>query len=502
MLANAELYEMNESDMTQLYIEFMARLNHSPSSIKEKITSLNVNSKSGNNPSNNIPTASNLGATEVNSEIKDATDKLTQAALYLGNDQIEHPHSTYNDIEIDYIKTATQKANIYLDKNSHEKAKQNTDTLQRLEAYDKSAQQAVDYVSLFNLKIVIDRGKKVLDLRGGKSNLNKLRELLGQKRTRLAADSMEDAVIEVNQLIANKVIESGQQLAPSASNEHKTMAMVLKSSLIANKGKKSALEMASKIAFWQFTIGSTPVNQVTSELVAEIQELMFNAGLNKSTISGYNTELSKALKIAIRKGYITVMPKIDSFQSDRRKFIELPIKSWSRLIQAYAKTEQERCFLELTYLNGLRYSTNRGLKFDDFKEQENGQWFLHLPADRNKSGEAIDIAVSDKAREIILHLKKQQKKEGIKSPYVFKQANGKLTEKDDERWKKALETCELPSETVFHHLRHYFATRLRRKGVELEVIRSLGGWKCLESLKRYIHCGVTQSDYDAINHLI
>ena len=53
---------------------------------------------------------------------------------------------------------------------------------------------------------------------------------------------------------------------------------------------------------------------------------------------------------------------------------------------------------------------------------------------------------------------------------------------------------------VIHSCRHTFASRLAQRGVELTVIKELGGWKTLEMVVRYSHL-IPQQKEDAIRKM-
>jgi integrase len=57
----------------------------------------------------------------------------------------------------------------------------------------------------------------------------------------------------------------------------------------------------------------------------------------------------------------------------------------------------------------------------------------------------------------------------------------------DARFKKHLDSQREPSSTfLFHRLRHSWATRLMNNGMEIAVLKELGGWESWSSMQRYI----------------
>ncbi len=401
-------------------------------------------------------------------------------------------------IEINYAELVGQRTETYCKLNKREKSKLNEKHGKLL--LEKNINQPFDYVTHFGLKLGKNRGKKVLDFRNINIINKKLKDMFGQERPSLKSINTEEAEIEANKLILLKCIETDTDLLPQ-QNKNTLLSKFLKSCAIKNKGTKSEKDMFSKLGFWHYVLGDVPVSKINYALLAEVEEIMLIQDVDKSTVSAYNTEIRKALTIAYEKSFIPGIPKVKSYQSSEREFVELPFKeTWLPFVKVYSTSIPERKFLEFSWHKGLRKHNCLHAEFDHFIHQGNGKWIMRLPNVTNKSGKAIDVAVSAEEMRIVNFMKQFHKKHGIKSKFVFALNNDdNLPDIDTKRWRAALQKCNLPSYLVFHHLRHYFATSLMREGVDLDTIRKLGGWTCLESLNRYIHCGVTDKEHEAID---
>ena len=400
-------------------------------------------------------------------------------------------------IEINYVELAGKKAEEFLKLNKREKSKLNKVHGKLLQ--EKNTKQAFDYVNHFGLNIGKNQKNKSLDLRNTNSiNIN-LGNMFGQKRISLNTTDVKEAEIKANKLILQKCIETDTDLIPE-KNKNTLASKFLKYCAINNKNMKSEKDMFSKLGFWHYVLGDIPVSKINYALLAEVEESMLIQDIDKSTVSAYNTEIRKTLTIAYEKGFIKGIPKVNSYQSSEREFVELAFKkTFTPFIEEYSTSIPERKFLEFSWLKGLRKYNCLHAEYDHFIQLENGKWIMRLPNATNKSGKAIDIAVNIEEIEIVNFMKKFHRKQGVDSKFVFALNNDdNLPDINTRRWKAALQKCNLPSYFVYHHLRHYFATRLMRNGVDLETIRKLGGWTCSGSLKRYIHCGVTNKEHEAI----
>jgi hypothetical protein len=400
-------------------------------------------------------------------------------------------------IEINYVELAGQRTEAFCKLNKREKSKLNKKHGELLQ--EKNTKKTFDYVSHFDLKMGHNRGLRNLNLRNKKTINKKLIKMFGQERISLNTKNEEEAKIKANELILLKCIETDTDLIP-LQNKSTLLNKFLKSCAINNKGMSSEKDMFSKLGFWHYVLGDFPVSKINYALLAEVEETMLIQDVDKSTVSSYNTEIRKALTIAYEKSFIQGIPKVNSYQSSEREFVELPFKEkWMPLVKAYSTSIPERKFLKFSWFKGLRKYNCLHAEYEHFIQLENGKCIMRLPSRTNKSGKAIDVAVSAEEMEIVKSMKQFHKKYGIDSKFVFAlNNNDDLPDIDTKRWRVALHECNLPSYLVFHHLRHYFATSLMRKGVDLETIRKLGGWTCLESLKRYIHCGVTDKEHEAI----
>lgn len=446
----------------------------------------------------NFLTLPSAPVTEVGSTEKSKGNEVTKKV----ENKKENTSAINEDIKtekIDYLELTSQRVEKYCKLNKREKSMINKKHSEMLLETNSTKTLIFDYINYFKLSIGENRGKFNLNLRR-QGNINKkIATIFGQKRVSLSSKNKEDALIEANKLIAQKCIETDTTLLPE-QNESMLLAPVLKSSAIKNKGNKSELDMLSKLAFWHYVAGDVPITEISYALLSEIEDVMLIQDVEKSTINGYNTEIRKALKLASNKGFIQGVPEINSHKSNERELIELPFQeAWMPFVKTYSTSIPERKFLELSWHKGLRKHNILYVEYDHFIQLENGKWIMRLPKKQNKSGKAIDIAVNNAEMKIINFMKRFHEKKGIESKYVFAlNSSDDVPNIDTTRWRSALKECNLPDNLVFHHLRHYFATRLRLKGIELDTIRRLGGWLCLDSLKRYIHCGVTDKDHEAI----
>ncbi len=264
----------------------------------------------------------------------------------------------------------------------------------------------------------------------------------------------------------------------------------------ASKGADTVDEMQQKLGFWNYVAGDVPIDSINRYFIISILDQMRECGIQGSTRHSYAVELRKALTEAKENNLITSIPKIPSFTSGRRHLIDLPWDIWIRQVKSYALTKLEEMFLKLLWHIGQRHTNVIEL---DIKQINISNRLCHIPSTEHKSGEMIDIPLSEAAVDLIEETLNYKNEIGATSGLLFADATGKLLKLDKDRWDLAKEENNLDPSLTIHHVRHYFATDLRRNGASKETVAKAGGWHCTESLDRYDHTGVTKNELDAVN---
>jgi integrase len=122
-----------------------------------------------------------------------------------------------------------------------------------------------------------------------------------------------------------------------------------------------------------------------------------------------------------------------------------------------------------------------------------------LTIPRSKHGETRHVPMNSRARAILIDMGTRRLPDG--DDYVFRGADGQEPPQKADRWfprtvAKACHTlteggrqvdAEMLDGFTWHCLRHTFASRLAMAGVDLLVIKELGGWKTLSMVTRYAH---------------
>ncbi|CCQ11417.1 hypothetical protein PALB_23140 [Pseudoalteromonas luteoviolacea B = ATCC 29581] len=375
-----------------------------------------------------------------------------------------------------------------------------TDSLEtRLKSYSDSGDM-FDYVNILKLDIIsrTDSNNLQLSFRSSSETDIKLRVILERKRGTLSLNTAEreKAIVTANQLIHKACLDKNITLVEHSGD---LLSDVFHHMYInrCHSNNKTASESRRKLAVLSYLVGDIPLSQVDTRMINSTFALMFQNGWAHSTMNSYATELRKTLELAKDLSLIKEVPKVPSYKSNERNLIELPWEVWSQFIEHYSKNELEKRFLELLWHTGLRYTTLLLLEKNQILLKDKR---IHLSASQNKAGKMMDVPLSEGAIECISKLFEYRAKHKIVDSRIFANTEGKLPNISPSRWSQAIKLCGLPEDFVRHHLRHYFATDLCRKGETLDTIARAGGWKSNESAKRYIHVTNLDAAIKAVNN--
>lgn len=113
--------------------------------------------------------------------------------------------------------------------------------------------------------------------------------------------------------------------------------------------------------------------------------------------------------------------------------------------------------------------------------------------ENTKGGKAIRVALNDTAccvlrkqiglhsRWVFVHTKAKNRADGSMTPDIRK-----MRVDDNRQWQKGLKLAGI-EDFRFHDLRHTWASWLFQSGVPLSALQEMGGWECIEMVRRYAH---------------
>jgi integrase len=121
---------------------------------------------------------------------------------------------------------------------------------------------------------------------------------------------------------------------------------------------------------------------------------------------------------------------------------------------------------------------------------------LTIKADTAKSGSARHVPLNAEAKDVLKRWKGKDEVEGLVFPGV---EGGKLTN-INKSWATVTTKAKL-SDFRFHDLRHSFASKLVRSGVDLYTVKTLLGHSDFAMTQRYAHLAPDHLS-DAVERLV
>ena len=213
-----------------------------------------------------------------------------------------------------------------------------------------------------------------------------------------------------------------------------------------------------------------------------------------ATVNRYLAALRCCFNVAIRNGKARTNPAVGTrfLKENNTRLQYLSPRAESYLLDALGE-KRYRQMVIIAIHTGFRWSEQMGLRWREC-DLANGM----LTVLRSKHGEPRHVPMNAVVRSVLASLAGGRTPEG--ETYVFA-ASGESPPRQAGKWfyravkaARALLAKEGHTDDAQrldgftrHCLRHTFASRLAMAGVDLLVIKELGGWKTLSMVSRYAH---------------
>jgi len=195
-----------------------------------------------------------------------------------------------------------------------------------------------------------------------------------------------------------------------------------------------------------------------------------------ATLDRYAAAISVVLNHAHERGIrATPAPKVEHLQQKKRRAPKfLSAEQAARLIENLPAHHVPMVLFALA--TGLRRSNVTGMEWD---RVDLSRRMAFIPGDQAKSGDDILVPLNDDA---IAVLRGQL---GKHPRLCFPYRGQRVTRITGVYWRKAVEAAGLPPNTIFHHMRHTWASWHAMNNTPLQIIQKLGGWKNASMVEVY-----------------
>jgi site-specific recombinase XerD len=303
------------------------------------------------------------------------------------------------------------------------------------------------------------------------------------KRKARCVGNFSDAV---NFYEAEKVRIRKRILAPVAGHRGVRYTQLVDEALkFSEASHRDQRVFAQRLEFTREYFGQRVADSITPADIAEwFTKMADERDWTPATINRYRAAMSKAFKIGIQNGKITVNPArlVPQRKEPAGKLRYLTDEEEVRLRLALKSRPYSIPQLDIALHTGMRKSEQFSVTWDqvDFTQK-----FLHLSATKNGSDRYVSL--NSEAIRALNSLKETHAR--LKLPEdstLFVSAQNKPMADPREWFGSACEEAKIQGVT-WHTLRHTFASRLVMAGVDLKTVQDLMGHKTIAMTARYAH---------------
>ena len=229
------------------------------------------------------------------------------------------------------------------------------------------------------------------------------------------------------------------------------------------------------------------VNDITDTHVSQFKLWVFNKrdGEENSKKLGVNKELSNLSAIfnyALKKGYVSEIPKFPKFKVARR----IPdVLNCDEILRVSQNLDGDYLFaFQILMLTGARrgalvrekLDSDNGLKWQDI------DWFRNTLTLRDK-GKEKTVPMSDDLREILVKKRKDLGKSLNPEAHVIRFTQSAL----NQRFKKVMRKAGINKKGSIHILRHSWATEALKQGANIREVQEWLGHTDISTTQIYTH---------------
>lgn len=247
-------------------------------------------------------------------------------------------------------------------------------------------------------------------------------------------------------------------------------------SLLAAKSPRWAVVSMGHFDAIAEIIGSVPLKDITPAMVEDLLlRLRDQRGLRNATVNRYRSTMSALMKAAVDRGLAEKNP-VAAVRAAREEVKPIPwfgLPELHRLIAAVPP--EHRALVIMAAETGLRRGELGRLEWRDVSLDRRA-----VTVRQSKSGRPRDVPLTAWATETLSGIPREATP--LRGPaLVWPGLDLNQVSRDFPSWTVK---AGLPRMS-FHGLRHGFASRLMRKGVDPATIMRLGGWASLSMVMRY-----------------
>ncbi len=215
---------------------------------------------------------------------------------------------------------------------------------------------------------------------------------------------------------------------------------------------------------------------INRELLDRIHSVRLASGVAHSTVNRTMEVVRAVLRKAANEWeWLDRVPKVRMLPEPKRRVRWITRDEAARLVAELP--EHLAAMVRFSLETGLRRSNVTGLEWSQVDLARRTAW---IHPDQAKARKAIAVPLSAAA---VVILREQL---GKHRKHVFSFRGKPITQVSTKAWYAALQRAGIEN-FRWHDLRHTWASWHVQAGTPLHVLQELGGWECVEMVRKYAH---------------
>ncbi|MBL1142609.1 MAG: site-specific integrase [Proteobacteria bacterium] len=245
---------------------------------------------------------------------------------------------------------------------------------------------------------------------------------------------------------------------------------------LKEKSHKASIDKDKEIFRWVDPyLNGLKLRQIDRALLDEIQDAKVKIS-TRATTNRYMGHLRAVLRRAAYEWeWIDKAPKVPMFPISNKRIRWIKPFEAERLISFLP--DHQAVMARFALATGLRQRNVCRLEWSQIDLQRKVAW---IHPDQAKARKAIGVPLNTSALEVLRQLIGQH------DQYVFTYKGNVVWQVNTKAWRKAVLKAGL-EDFRWHDLRHTWASWHVQSGTPLNVLQELGGWECIEMVRRYAH---------------
>ena len=223
-------------------------------------------------------------------------------------------------------------------------------------------------------------------------------------------------------------------------------------------------------------LSGVPLSRINRELLDRIQAERKAGGAANTTVNRTLEVVRAILRKAVHEwDWLDKAPRVGMLPEPKRRIRWLTRDEANQLIAALPGhlAAMARFSLE----TGLRRSNVTGLEWTQVDLGRRTAW---IHPDQAKARRAIAVPLSAAAVIVV------REQIGKHQKCVFSFRGKPIRQVNTKAWRAALQRAGI-TDFRWHDLRHTWASWHAQAGTPLHVLQELGGWECIEMVRKYAH---------------